>query len=107
MWLPSNLKETDMGSASLRMVLVSIVSFTIATAPAMAQSGAGATEDAAANIVATQIRKQGYACQEPSSAKRDLGASKPDQAAWILTCKNATYRVRLVPDQAAKVEQID
>jgi len=96
-----------MVSASLRMLLVPIVSFVTATAPAVVQTSADATGDVAADIVAKQIRKQGYACQEPSSAKRDLGASKPDQAAWILTCKNATYRVRLVPDQAAKVEQID
>ena len=96
-----------MASASLRMVLVSIVSFMITTAPAMAQTAPGTTEDAAADIVATQIRAQGHACQEPSSAKRDQAASKPDQAAWILTCANATYRVRLVPDMAAQVEQID
>lgn len=96
-----------MGRASLRMVLVSIASFTTTTAPAVAQTGSGATEDAAANIVATQIRAQGYACDEPSNAKRDQEASKPDETAWILTCRNATYRVRLVPDMAAQVEQID
>ena len=96
-----------MRSASLRIILVSIASFTTATAPAVAQTGSGTSEGTAANIVATQIRAQGHACQEPTNAKRDQAASKPDQAAWILTCKNATYRVRLVPDQAARVEQID
>ena len=96
-----------MRSASLQMLLVSIASLTTAIAPTVAQTGGGVSDDAAANIVATQIRAQGYACQEPSDANRDQDASKPDEMAWILTCKNATYRVRLVPDMAAQVEQID
>ena len=96
-----------MRSASLQMLLVSIASFTTAFAPAVAQTGGGVSEDAAANIVATQIRAQGYACEEPTDANRDQETSKPDETAWILTCKNATYRVRLVPDMAAHIEQLD
>jgi hypothetical protein len=30
--------------------------------------------------------------------------SRPDEAVWILTCEGATYRVRLDPDIAAKVD---
>ena len=31
--------------------------------------------------------------------------SWPDEPLWILQCANATCRVRLVPDMAARIEQ--
>ncbi len=58
------------------------------------------------DIIAVQIRKQGYTCTNPQSAKRDPQASKPDEPVWILTCENATYRVRLVGDMADHVEKM-
>ena len=58
-------------------------------------------------IIAAQIRKQGYACEKPQSAERDPEASEADKAAWGLRCENATYRVRLIPTRAAHVERID
>ena len=64
-------------------------------------------EEMSAEIIAVQIRDQGYACDKALSATRDEKLSQPDEAAWILKCENATYRVRLVPDMAAKVERID
>ncbi|MCT8970946.1 hypothetical protein [Microbaculum marinisediminis] len=73
-------------------------------APAVAQSG---DDSEAALIVATQLRAQGYDCVDPHKAERDQSASTPGEEAWIVTCDNATYRVKLVPDQAAKVERID
>lgn len=57
-------------------------------------------------IIAAQIRRQGFECKTPKSAKRDEKLSKPDLAVWELTCENARYRVHLVPDQAAKVEKL-
>ena len=59
------------------------------------------------NIVAAQIRDQGYECRSPQNAKRDPKASRPDEAVWLLQCENASYRVRLIPHKAAKVERID
>jgi hypothetical protein len=59
------------------------------------------------NIVADQIRAQGYKCDSPQSAKRDPQASRPDEAVWILQCESGSYRVRLDPDMAATVEKID
>jgi len=96
-----------MRRASLRTIFVSIVSLTAMVDAVAAQTDSDATDRAAADIVATQIRSQGYACDEPSSAKPDQNASRPDETAWILTCKNASYRVRLVPDMGAQVEQLD
>ena len=64
-------------------------------------------EEISAEIIAVQVRDQGYACNKALSAERDEKLSKPDEAAWILKCENATYRVRLIPDMAAKVEKLD
>ena len=50
------------------------------------------------NIVADQIRAQGFKCDSPQSAKRDGQASKPDEPVWILQCESGSYRVRLIPD---------
>ena len=76
--------------------------------------GAGGTVIAAGpsgtdtqNILAAQLRDQGYACDQPQSAERDVQASTPDEAVWVVQCENAKYRIRLVPDMAAKVEQLD
>ena len=67
---------------------------------------AGAQTDAAAGeVVAVQVRNQGQACAEPVSAKRDPTAD--DDAVWTLTCTDAKYRVRLVPDQAAEIQKLD
>jgi hypothetical protein len=66
---------------------------------------ANAAEEMPAEIIAAQIRDQGYACDKALSAKRD--GERSDDAVWILKCQNETYRVRLVPDMAARVERLD
>jgi hypothetical protein len=63
-------------------------------------------QEAPAASIAAQTRLQGYRCDEPVSAERDAALSKPDEAVWVLKCANATYRIRLVPDMAARVEQL-
>ena len=57
-----------------------------------------------ANIIADQIGRQGFPCEEPRQAEHDIQASRPNGAVWTMRCKNATYRVRLIPDMAAHVE---
>ena len=68
---------------------------------------AQAEDETPANIIAAQIRKQGYACDNAQSAVRDPQLSKPDLPVWILTCGNATYRVRLVGNMTDSVEKLD
>jgi hypothetical protein len=58
------------------------------------------------SVVAAQIRSQGFACDEPQKATRDAELSKPDYDVWVLTCKNATYRIGRYPDLGAKVEKL-
>ena len=59
-----------------------------------------------ASMIAIQIRSQGFACDEPQKATRDAKLSKPDYDVWVLTCKNATYRVGRYPDLPANVEKL-
>lgn len=71
--------------------------------PAAAQT---ASDDAATGeLVAVQVRSQGLACAEPVEVSRD--PTVQDDAVWTLTCADAKYRVRLVPDQAAEIEKLD
>ena len=68
-------------------------------------SMAHAAEEMPAEIIAAQIRDQGYACDKALSTTRD--GEHLDDAVWILKCQNATNRVRLVPDMAARVERLN
>jgi hypothetical protein len=77
-----------------------------ATLQLIAEAQATENEEIPADIIAVQIRKQGYECQNPQSAKRDPAASQPDLPVWILTCENASYRVRLVGNMADRVEKL-
>jgi hypothetical protein len=58
-------------------------------------------------IIAAQIRMQGFVCDKPVSAERDSGLSKPNEAVWFLKCEDRSYQVRLVPDMAADVHLMD
>jgi hypothetical protein len=69
-------------------------------------SFARAAEETPADMLATQVRKQGIVCDKAQSATRDTTQSKPDHEVWVLKCDNATYRVSRYPDMAAKVEQL-
>jgi len=57
-------------------------------------------------IIAVQLRRQGYVCGTPLSATREGDATKFDDAVWLLKCNDATYKVQLIPNMAAKVERV-
>ena len=63
-----------------------------------------AQQETTKDMLAAQLRLQGYSCAKPLSARRDARQSRPDEAVWVLRCRKATYRMRLVPDMAAQVE---
>jgi hypothetical protein len=74
--------------------------------PAMVGFAEGKPQEEPKDIIAAQIRSQGYACNETQSAERDAEASAANQAVWMLRCQNASYRVTLIPNLAAKVEKV-
>jgi hypothetical protein len=93
-------------------VLMLLFGFALAFILSSERSGTGlpappahAADEMPAEIIAVQIREQGYSCDEALSAKREH--PELDDAVWILKCNNASYRVRLIPDMAAKVERLD
>ena len=57
-------------------------------------------------IVADRIRSQGYTCRNPSSVERSEAESMPNEPVYVLQCDGMSYRVRLIPDQAAEVSEI-
>jgi len=87
----------------MRPTLISLA-LTLAAAGAFAVTAVA--QQTPKEDIAAQIRDQGYKCDDPQSAERDEKASRPDEAVWVLTCEGATYRVRLDPDMAAKVERL-
>ena len=58
------------------------------------------------DMLAAQIRLQGFACDNPQRATRNVKRSRPDHDVWVLRCGNATYRISRYPDLAAKVELV-
>jgi len=81
----------------------------VAAAHAMANVAAAqsmSTQQAPKDLIAIQIRDQGYICAKPISAYRDLARSKPDESAWVLRCENSSYRIRFVPDMLAHVTRL-
>lgn len=63
-----------------------------------------AKAETVADILAAQIRIQGYTCDKAVNAVQDKKRSRPDHDVWVLTCSNGVYRVSRAPDMAAKVE---
>lgn len=94
----------------LRLTPVGVAIVAPAIALALATSGQKSSAqlgaEPAKDDIAAQIRAQGYDCDTPLSAERDSARSRPDEPVWILECENQSYRVRLVPDQAAEVERL-
>jgi len=68
-------------------------------------AAAAPTGESPKDVIAAQVRLQGHPCDSPLKAARDRENSKPDVAAWVLECRNATYRVRLIPHKAAIIER--
>jgi hypothetical protein len=59
------------------------------------------------DIIAVQLRDQGYPCENPRDAVRDPAESRPDEEAWTIQCDGQKYKIRFVPDMAAQIDKID
>jgi hypothetical protein len=94
-----HLKRADMSVRTGRF-------FAVTLAVALTTSSSSLADSEAAKVTADKVRAQGFPCAEPVSAQRDPAASKPDEAVWILECRDARYRVRLMDDMSAKVERL-
>src|SRR5262245_53155503 len=68
---------------------------------------ASAQQERPTEIIAAQIRTQGFRCDDPTFAEHERRFSKSNEQIWVLHCANATYRIRLVPDMAAHMQRIN
>jgi hypothetical protein len=58
-------------------------------------------------IVSSVVRREGYRCDKPIYASKDEADSVPEEMAWFLKCKNATYKVKLLPHYLSEIEIIE
>ncbi|WP_439374354.1 hypothetical protein [Bradyrhizobium sp. DASA03120] len=70
------------------------------------RAAAQAVTETLQGLLAAQIRSQGFTCDKPLGATKDVRRSRADHGVWVLRCSNASYRVSRVPDMAAKVEPL-
>ena len=95
----------DCNRALLRISSIGVgVFMSICLAGAVA-SATTKDQDTVATVVADQVRSQGFSCKNPSSADRIEAV--PNQTVYLLKCEGTTYRVLLIPDQAAEVAKVD
>ncbi|MET1045300.1 MAG: hypothetical protein ABWX70_01130 [Hyphomicrobium sp.] len=87
------------------VLTVSAVLFGFAASSAIADDNNGL--EPPMDLLASQLRDQGYACVKPEKARRDEKASRPNETVWVVTCKGVDYRMTVVPDLAAKIEKLD
>lgn len=85
----------------------SLFTVTVHVVLAVTAMNTGAAQDATKDLLAVQIRDQGYSCDKAVSAQRDVSRSRPGEAVWLLKCATETYRLRLIPDMAARVERLN
>ncbi len=90
-----------MGKSFLLSAIIVVASFLTTNAFA---------EDAAyeppMDLLAAQLRDQGFACDKPDKAEMDQKASKPNETVWVVACKGELYRMTVIPNMAAKVEKV-
>ena len=84
--------------------------FRVAAVVAMAQfipvTASYAQSETPTDVIATQLRRQGFSCTAPQDAMREPKESAPNATVWIVRCDEGSYRVTLVPNLAAKVERV-
>src|SRR5262245_41749575 len=98
---------------TLRVVFVALAVAFFAAAPSSLRAAeedkaslAAPKEESSAEVIASRLRKQGHRCDKAQTAERDFTHSRADQAAWLLTCNNARYRITFVPHRAARIEHV-
>lgn len=74
---------------------------------AMPIVAATAQQEKPEDVLVAAVRTEGFVCDAPLAARRDTAHPSGDGSVWILTCKSAVYRVKLIPHRAAQIERIN
>ena len=78
----------------------------LTTGIAQSASAQSTSTETLKDMLAVQIRSQGFTCGKALDATQDMALSQPDRGVWVLKCDNASFRISRVPDMAAKIEQL-
>jgi hypothetical protein len=92
---PSNIRLHTICSATVMAAIATL---------AMANSTFA--QETAKGLLAVQVRSQGHVCDNPISARREKKQPAPDVSVWVLRCEGNSYRVRLAPDMAARIQRL-
>jgi hypothetical protein len=96
-----NTREKIMRSSLALLALVAAA--TLVSPAARADNGLEPPMD----LLASQLRDQGFECKNPKKAKEEPKESAPHETVWLVDCDDASYRMTVVPDLAAKVQKLD
>ena len=90
------------------LISILLVAGTVVSCPSVRaqQPAAPVPAEKVQDMLAAQIRMQGFACDKSLGAVKNMKRSRPDHDVWVLRCSNATYRISRAPDMAAKVEPV-
>ena len=98
------MRSSCPSNISLPTTCSTIAAAAIAT---LAPANGALAQETAKGLLAIQVRSQGQVCDNPISATRDKKQSGPDVSVWVLRCENNSYRVRLAPDMAARIQRLN
>jgi len=84
--------------------LLSMYIVVVAAAATLAQSASA--QETSKELLAFQVRAQGYPCDQAVSATRDKKRSGPVVSVWVLQCDRNSYRMTLGQDLAARVQRL-
>ena len=93
-------RPSDIG---LRTICSMIATAAVAT---LTSANGAFAQETAKGLLAIQVRSQGQVCDNPISATRDKKHSAPDVSVWVLRCEKNSYRIRLAPDMAARIQRL-
>jgi hypothetical protein len=83
------------------VLVVAVAATTQVTMPVPSQ----AQPESPTEIIASQLRRQGFPCTSPKPAMQDRKHSMPNATVWRVQCDEGAYRITLVPNLAARVER--
>jgi hypothetical protein len=98
------MKSNCPSKVDLPTICSTIAAAVIAT---LAPTNGAFAQETAKGLLAVQVRSQGQVCDNPISATRDKKQSGPDVSVWVLRCEKNSYRVRLAPDMAARIQRLN
>jgi hypothetical protein len=78
--------------------------YIVVAAATLAQSVSA--QERSKDLLAFQVRAQGYPCNQAVSATRDKKRSGPVVSVWVLQCDRNSYRMTLGQDLAARVQPL-